>query len=68
MRRATVAVLKPTAAWEGVFPYLIIIWFVVRKLLAVAVDSFLGFSSALVNGFHLSAKFWVLRVEVFISS
>lgn len=61
--------------WEGegmytvrVFPYLIIIWFVVRELLAVAVDSFLGFSSALVDGFHLSAKFRILRVEVLVSS
>lgn len=61
------------SAWEGrkcyrVFPYLIVIWFVVRKRLAVTVDSFLGFSSALVDGFHLSAKFRVLRVEVLISS
>lgn len=52
---------------SGCFPYLIIIWFVVRKLLAVT-DSPLGFSSALVSGFHLSAKLRVLRVEVFISS
>lgn len=51
-----------------VFPYLIIIWLVVRELLAVGVDFFLGFSSALVNGFHLSAKFRVLRVEVLVSS
>lgn len=53
---------------QRVFPYLIVIWFVVRKLLAVAVDSFLGFSSARVNCFHLSAKFRVLRVEVLVSS
>jgi len=50
------------------FPYLIVIWFVVRKLVAVAVDFFLGFSSTVVNGFHLSAKFRVLRVEVLVSS
>lgn len=52
----------------GVFPYLIVIWFVVRKCLSVAVDSLLGFSSALVDGFHLGAKFRVLRVEVLVSS
>lgn len=53
---------------QRVFPYLIIIWFVVRKLLTVADDSFLGFSSAVVNCFHLSAKFRVLRMEVLVSS
>lgn len=51
-----------------VFPYLIVIGFVVRKHLAVAADFSLCFSSALVYGFHLSAKFRVLRVEVLISA
>lgn len=51
-----------------VLSYLIIIWFVVRYLLAVAAGSFLGFSYALVDVFHLSAKFRVLRVEVLVSS
>lgn len=51
-----------------VFPYLIVIWLVVRQLLAVGGDSPLGFGSALVDGFHLSAKFRVLRVEVLVSS
>lgn len=61
------------SAWEvrkqyRVFPYLIIIWFVVTKSLSLTDDSFLCFTSALVNGFHLSAKFRVLRVEVLVSS
>lgn len=51
----------------GCFPYLIVIWFVVT-ILSLAVDSLLGFSSAVVDGFHLGAKFGVLRVEVLVSS
>lgn len=61
------------SAWEvrkhyRVFPYLIVIWFVVTKRPSLTDDSFLCFTSALVNGFHLSAKFRVLRVEVLVSS
>lgn len=50
------------------FPYLIVIWFVARKRLGVAADSLLAFSSARLNGFHLSAKFRVMGVEVLVSS
>lgn len=52
---------------HGVFPYLIIIWFVVTSL-SLAVDSLLGFISAVVDGFHLGAKFRVLSVEVLVPS
>lgn len=54
-------------ASEGVFPYLIVIWFVVTTV-SLGVDSLLGFSSAVVDGFHLGAKFRVMRVEVLVSS
>lgn len=50
------------------FPYLIIIWFVVTTSLSLAVDSLLGFISAVVDGFHLGAKFRVLSVEVLVPS
>lgn len=50
------------------FPYLIVIWFVARKRLGVAADSLLAFSSARLDGFHLSAKFRVMGVEVLVSS
>lgn len=53
---------------DGVFPYLIVIGFVVTTSLSLAVDSLLGFRSALVDGFHLGAKFRVLREEVLESS
>lgn len=53
---------------HGVFPYLIIIWFVVTTSLRLAVDSLLGFISAVVDGFHLGAKFRVFSVEVLVPS
>lgn len=59
--------LGGVGASEGVFPYLIVIWFVVTSV-SLAVDSLLGFSSAVVDGFHLGAKFRVMRVEVLVSS
>lgn len=49
------------------FPYLIVIWFVVTSL-SLAVDSLFGFTSAVVDDFHLGAKFRVMRVEVLVSS
>lgn len=52
----------------GVFPYLIVIGFVVTTSLGLAVDSLLGFRSPVVDGFHLGAKFRVLREEVLESS
>lgn len=51
----------------GFFPYLIVIWFVARKRLGVAADSLLAFGSAWLDGFHLSAKFRVMGVEVLVS-
>lgn len=53
---------------DRVFPYLIVIGFVVTTSLSLAVDPLLGFKSAVVDGFHLGAKFRVLREEVLESS
>lgn len=68
MRRCLTA-RSAWARWkrDGVFPYLIVIWFVVTSL-RLAVDSLFGFSSAVVDGFHLGAKFRVKGVEVLVSS
>lgn len=62
---------------QEVFPYLIVIWFVVTQRLSLTAaaaaddDSFVALTSAGLHdaaALHLSAKFRVMRVEVLVSA